>query len=171
MKKIILSSLVAATLVSTITPTISAVAAEENSTHNLVINEDLKVENDVYNPYTELPSAEELADLGLTDEQLNGINEVTYSGIMVESAPSKPGEFTTFGKLSASVKVIRAGWKKLPAKVRNYIAGFVGVDTFLSYVETLTGNIENALYKACRHFGMNTSWSTFLSKTIVFVLL
>lgn len=171
MKKIIISSLVAATLVGTITPSISAVAAEFSSESNLEINEELETKNDVYSPYTELPSSEELAELGLTDQQIDGISNFTYSGIMVDTSTTNPGEFTTMGKFSAAVKLIRAGWKKLPLKVRTYIGGFVGIDTFLSYVETMTGTIENALYKTCIHFGMSSGWATAISKTIVFIIL
>lgn len=172
MKKFILSTLVTTTLLGSVLPSVTVIASSTDNIEEVKLHSELEQPvTDIYNPNSDSPSMSELKKLDLSENTINEINSITYSGLQVNSTQNTQGEITVQGKFSATVKVIRAGWNKLPKKVRRKIASYVGIGQFLAYLEQLTGTVENALYKTCRHFGMSSGWSTFVSKTIVFFIL
>lgn len=55
----------------------------------------------------------------------------------------------------------------MPRAVKGYIAGHTGLDTLLSFVENATGNLQNAVYNACRKVGMNKTVANIVTAAIM----
>ena len=71
------------------------------------------------------------------------------------------------GKFPWAVKIIRAGYDKLPLSVKKFIAAYMGLETLLSFIENATGTIQDAEYQACRDVGMSHSVANIVTAAIM----
>lgn len=115
--------------------------------------------------------SEELKDYGLSSSEIEQFNNFVSSGINVLNGELFGNIDTegiqTRGKFSKAVKLIKKAYKKLPTKVKTYIAKYTKLNVLLNLIEHYTGSLEGAIYNACRKVGMPKNIANFVTKTIM----
>ncbi|WP_068503267.1 hypothetical protein [Paenibacillus kribbensis] len=148
--------------------------------------EALSVDRNGYTPYVDrienIPSIDELKELGLSDDEIQRLLSIKPSGIYLINGAAydrngnsleknNSGAISTQGKLSWAVKLLRAAWDKLPKGVQNAIGGTAGFSTLLSIIDTYTGAVEDAVLEGCKALGMSDTVAWWVTKTLMaFVL-
>ncbi|MDR2976464.1 MAG: hypothetical protein LBV19_04045 [Streptococcaceae bacterium] len=114
-------------------------------------------------------TGKEVLASSLTASQIYLIDGVAYD-LKGNTVVEFYGQSRQRGKFTWAVKLLRAGYHRLPAGVKGYIAAHIGLDKLLSLIEHYTGSLENAIYNTCRSAGMPNWMAGFVAKTIMLVI-
>ena len=128
------------------------------------------------------PDINELKELGVTDSEIEKLLSTKSSGIYLIDGvaydrngnligQSDPNAITTQGKFSAAIKLLKAGWDKLPKGVQDAIGGTTGFAALLNFIDHFTGTIEDAIYEGCLTLGMSETVAWWVTKTLTFLVL
>ncbi|USB31695.1 hypothetical protein [Paenibacillus sp. YPG26] len=128
------------------------------------------------------PNINELKELGVTVSEIKKllltkssgvylIDGVAYdrNGKLIEQ--SDPNTITTQGKFTAVIKLLKAGWDKLPSGVQDAIGGTAGFAALLNTIDHFTGSVEDAIYQGCLALGMSETVAWWVTKTLTWVSL
>lgn len=139
-KKVIATSLIGATLFTTLLPSVSF--ADNNSYQS-------EIESYILDEQKLKDIDEIAAYFGFTEqEKADYITAIKEVKLEAESTP------TTRGKLSWAVKILKIAWTKIPTKVKVAIGGYAAYSKILNVLNTFTGTVEDGLYKGCKSFGI-----------------
>lgn len=171
--KLLSLSAIALTVFGTATPTLVATVNADSISQSKVFDENL--ESSFTTNWSEELSTFK-SETGLSDEELKAIENVDTDKLYikngklyVDGVEQKNAER---GKFSAAIKLIRQGYNKLPNRVKEYIAGAIGLDRLLSLIDTYTGKVTDAICWALEYGGNMPHWmADFCAKTITAVLL
>ncbi|MQW24096.1 MULTISPECIES: hypothetical protein [unclassified Lactococcus] len=156
-KKTIISSMVAITLFTGVSPVLAAVETQKNTQSN-------EAENRV-----PVPNGNEVkrSDVNIKDIYLiDGEAYDKYGNLIVDEL----GRPMARGKLSWAVKAIRKGYSKVPAPIRGFINKYGGLETILGVVDHFTGAVETAIYKACKAVKMPDWMAWAVSKALTLLI-
>lgn len=152
-KKVIATSLVGATLFTTLLPSVSF--ADSNSYQS-------EIESYILDEQKLKDIDEISAYFGFTEqEKADYINAIKEVKLEAESTP------TTRGKLSWAVKILKVAWTKIPTKVKVAIGGYAAYGKILSVLNTFTGTVEDGLYKGCKSLGMSNDVAWWVTKALL----
>ncbi|WP_439444163.1 hypothetical protein ACSMFR_05910 [Listeria aquatica] len=122
----------------------------------------------------EVPSKEELESLGLSEQEIQELMQVSETGITLKDgvAYDQNGDQILSrerGKLKWAVKLLRAAWKKVPSKVKKTLGGVAGFESLLSFTDHFTGKVSDAIYLGCRKLGMSKTVSWWVMKVLTLI--
>ncbi|MGM1019932.1 MAG: hypothetical protein ACQEXV_05185 [Bacillota bacterium] len=135
MKKVWITSLMAATLLSGVIAVPASMYALPSTDSSSSVSSSAK----------DSLSESDLQDIEGIAEYFNLSEQEKNDFIKAIQNKEDRGEYQTQGKLSWAVKALKAGFDKLPASVK----AFIGVEGFLQIlgvVDNFTGAIEDAIY-------------------------
>lgn len=110
-----------------------------------------------------------LKELGFTDAEIQKMNNAVPSDLYVKDGKIIDGNGMERGKWSAAVKVIKAGLKKLPKAVQDFLNDF-GLGDFLGFIDSATGALSDVIYDACKHVGMSDTVANIVTTAITTIL-
>lgn len=156
--KLIATNFAAITLLSVTIPSVTSVAlAAEGLTEHQEIDSFRGL------------SDQELNDLGFSYIEIASYHDNMTNPVYIENGMilNSKTQQVQRGKFTWAVKIIRAGYDKLPLSVKKFIAAYMGLETLLSFIENATGTIQDAVYQACRDVGMSHSVANIVTAAIM----
>ena len=174
MNKIKLLSLSAIALTTFSVTVTSLVAVTKANTINQV-QTNIEKSEEVLTAKEKQELSEFKATTGLSPEKIREIENVDTSRIYLENGKTYidgvEQKDLQRGKLSWAVKAIRSAYKKLPNSVKNYIAGYIGLESFLNILDGYTGAVTDGIKWALEQAGMPSWMADFCAKTITTFIL
>ncbi|QXE02293.1 hypothetical protein [Terribacillus sp. DMT04] len=163
-KKPLVTLSLAAMLGTALLPTTGAFAAEKDYKDSSISSSTSVTQE----------SVPEISGKTVSESEIKNLSEVyLINGVAFNSNGDRivTDGFSTQGRLTWAVKILREAYDSFPQSVKNRIGGLAAFGTVLKTVENYTGSIEAALIEGFKDIGMSNFWATATTKTITFLVL